>query len=367
MTFKTQIKMYVGFVIGLIVLVVGIKVMGVDTVQGNEAYVRQHWKKGVVDEVYRDGTHFYNGWLWDTHRYNIGTQKVTFDNKQSNADAEYARIIVNVGENGGQEAYIAISANYRIGWELTDAGPKFSPKKLVALHKDGIGRNYESVILKRTIVDVVNQIARPQQALSIYSGKGFVEFKEAIDTALKNHPVFAERGILIENTIVYKVYLDPKYEAEIAAKQQAIQAKLRKVEETKAAEEEARRQFALSQADVEKRTQAAEAKKIERIKSAEAEKQEQVLMAEGKRDSDLAKAAGVLAIGEAEAKVAELKRDAMYNGESGKRRAAVEIETAKARIYKGMLHGTKVITDKSIVQLSNTAGVSDVKMTLPLE
>ena len=361
-----KFKIYLGLFVVVIIAWMGIKTLGVDVIQGNEAAVRQHWKRGVVQDVYRDGTHFYPGWFWDTHKYNIGTQKITFDSAPNN-DAEYPRIIVNVGENGGQEAYIAISANYRIGWEIKNGSPVFSPSKLVALHKDGIGKNYESVILKRTIVDVVNQIARPNEALSIYSGKGFVDFKNAIDQALKDHPVFAERGILIENTIVYKVYLDPKYEAEISAKQLAVQAKLRKIEETKAAEEEARRQFALSQASVEKRTQEAEAAKIERIKSAEAEKSEQVLKAEGKRDSDLAKAAGVLAIGEAEAKVAELKRDAMYNGESGKRRAAVEIAIKKAEIYNGMLRGVTVLTDKSIARLGETSGVSATGTMIPVD
>jgi len=362
-----KLKIYLGLFVVVILAWMGIKTIGVDVVQGNEAMVRQHWKDGVVGEVYRDGTHFYPGWFWDTHRYNIGTQKITFDNPKENADAEYPRIIVNVGENGGQEAYIAISANYRIGWELKNGAPVFSPAKLVALHKDGIGKNYESVILKRTIVDVVNQIARPNEALAIYSGKGFVDFKNDIDTALKDHPVFAERGILIENTIVYKVYLDPKYEAEISAKQLAVQAKLRKIEETKAAEEEARRVFALSQAEVEKRTQEAEAKKIEQIKAAEAEKIQQVLKAEGKRDSDIAKAEGVLALGRADATVAELLRDAQYNGESGKRRAQVEIETKRAEIYNGMLRGVTVLTDKSIARLGEVSGVGGVVVPADME
>jgi len=367
MTGKTKLKMYMGLFAMIIALWAGIKTVGIDRVEGHEAYVRQHWKVGVVQDVYRDGTHFYPGWFWDTYKYDIGTQKITFDNAATNTEAEYPRIIVNVGENGGQEAHIAISANYRVGWKMTEKGPVFDPAKLVALHKDGIGKSYESVILKRTIVDVVNQIARPNEALNIYSGKGYVEFMESIDLALKNHPVFAERGILIENTIVYKVYLDPKYEAEISSKQLAVQSTLRKKEETKAAEEEARRQFALSQAEVEKRTQQAEAQKIERVKSAEAEKQEQVLKAEGKRDSDLAKAAGVLAIGEAEAQVAELKREAMYNGESGKRRAAVEIAIKKAEIYAGMLRGVTVLTDKSIARLGETAGIGNTSMTVPID
>ncbi len=364
MRVKTQIKLYVGAILGFIGLIVLINTIGVIKNEGNEAAIRQDWKKGVINEVWRDGTHFFLGWTTDVYQYDIGTQKITFDDMKSNKDAEYQRIIVNVGENGGQEARIAISVNYRIGWVLKNGSPVFSPDKLVAIHKDGIGKTYEAVVLKRTVVDVVNKIARPNQALNIYSGKGFVEFKDNIDHALKNHPVFNARGILVENTIVYKVYLDPAYEKEIAAKVLAEQTKLKKIEETKAAEEEARRVFAQSQAEVEKIKQQAEAKKIQQIKAAEAEKIEQVLKAEGKRDSDLAKASGILALGKAEAEVAELKREAMYNGESGKRRAQVEVETKRAEIYKGMLDGVVVLTDKSIAQLGRTAGAIKMNMSL---
>ena len=364
---SVKIKLWLGGFIAFICLWIGLKALGVITVQGNEAVVKQDWKRGVLNDVWRDGTHFFPGWFIDTYKYDIGTQKITFDDTKENADAEYTRIIVNVGENGGQEARIAISANYRIGWTQTEAGPVFSPEKLVALHKDGIGQTYEQVILKRTIVDVVNQIARPKQALEIYSGKGFVEFKDDVDEALKNHPVFRQRGILIENTIVYKVYLDPAYEREIAAKVLAEQTKLKKIEETKAAEEEARRVFAQAQAEVEQRTQAAEAQKIERVKAAEAEKQEQVLKAEGKRDSDIAKAEGVLALGKADATVAALLRDAQYDGESGKRRASVEIATKKAEIYSGMLKGVTVLTDKSIARLGEVAGVTGTVVPADIE
>jgi len=340
-------KLWVVLIIAVIVLWAVVGTIGVVKVEGNEAVVRQNIFKGVVPDVWLSGTHFYLGWIWDVYKYDIGTQKITFDDKNRNKDAEYDRVNVNVGENGGQSAWISLSVNYRIGFDSTEAGkdgegnsvysPKFSPAKLVALHKDGLQNTYESVILKRTIIEVINKVARPQQALVIYSGAGYNQFVEDVKEQLENHPVFRQRGIFIENVVVYNVELNPKYEAEIEAKQLAMQTKLRKMEETKAAEEEAKRVFAASQAEVEARTQKAEAQKIERIKAAEAEKAEQVLMAEGKRDSDLAKAAGVIALGEAEAQVAALKRDAMYAGESGKRRAEVKLLQRKQKSTKECL------------------------------
>jgi len=352
-----QLKMTITFLLVIVGLWAVGKTLTIKKVEGNEAMVRQHLLRGVDDKVLLSGTHFFCGWFWDPYVYDVGTQKCTFGTA-SNKNSEYERIVVDCGEGGGQKAYIAMSINYRVGWDNISGSPKFSPEKLVALHKDGVGQTYENVIVKRTVVDVINQIARPHKALDIYSGQGFVDFKEEVDFALKNHPVFLQRGIFVENTIIYKVYLDDKYEAEIAAKVLAIQSTLRAKEETKAAEESAKRAFALAQADVETRTQAAEAKKRERVKEAEAEKAEQVLKAEGKRDSDLAKASGVLAIGKAEAEVAALKRDAMYEGESGKRRAEVEVSKYKAEMLKGMLDGCMVVPERTIAKLGDAGGLA---------
>lgn len=330
-------------------------------IEGNEVAVRQHLTQGVVDDVWTSGTHFYMGWFWDVYKYNIGIQKITFDNMKNNKDAEYERIDVEIGANGGQRAYISLSANYRL-----------MPDKIVALHKQGLGRDYENVLLKREIVDTINEIARPYpSALDIYSGAGFVEFKTRVEKALKENQMLQKSGIDIENTIIYGVSLDPAYEAEIAAKQLAMQQKLRKQEETKAAEEEARRIFAMSQANVEKVRQEAEASKIQvitqaegaakqAILAAEADKKKVVLEAEGKRDASLAEAAGITARGEAEAKVAQLKRDASYAGESGARKAQVEVAGLQAEKLKGMLQGVSVISDKALYNMGKATGMYTV-------
>lgn len=324
-------------------------------VEGNEVAVRQHLTRGVVDGIWSSGTHYYVGFFWDVYKYDIGIQKITFDNDRNN-DAEYPRIAVEIGANGGQRAYIAMSANYRL-----------MPSKVIDLHKQGIGKTYEAVLLKREIVDIVNEIARPYpSALDIYSGAGFVEFKNRVEKALRENLVLKNSGIDIENTIIYGVHLDPAYEAEIAAKQLAMQQKLRKQEETKAAEEEAKRIFAMSQAEVEKVRQNSEARKIEMVKQAEAnaerevlaaqaEKQKRVLEAEGQRDASLAKAAGIIAEGEAQARVDALKRESLYAGESGAWRAKVEIATAQAEKLKNLLTGVQVIPENAIIQIGKSS------------
>lgn len=363
---RGQVGLIAAGFVGLIALIFIMITFRMVKIEGNEVAVRQDWHKGVINELWGPGTQWYIGWFTDVYKYNIGTQKATFDDKSTNEGAEFPRILVNVGENGGQAAYIAVSVNYRLGWDESTAGPVFNPAKLIKIHKDGIGRTYEEVIVKRTVIDAVNKVARTYDALALYSGKGFIEFKTRLDKELKDHPVFEERGILIENTIVYKVYLDPAYEAEIAGKQLAIQQTLRKTEETKAAQEEAKRAFAVAQATVEVARQTAEASKITKITNAEAdkaqavlaaegEKQKKILDAEGQRDANLAQASGILAVGKATAEVAQLNRDAMYAGESGERKARVEIATAQAEKVKNMLRGVQVLPEKTIANLGGSA------------
>ena len=111
-------------VIGLLVCLVIALVAGVTivpmlvewtTVQGDEVLVMQHWKSGVLDNVKLSGTHFFfPGAFYDLFKYDIGTQKITFDSQASNQDAEYQAIAVEVGENGGQKAWVAISVNYHL-------------------------------------------------------------------------------------------------------------------------------------------------------------------------------------------------------------------------------------------------------------
>ena len=342
---------YIGWGVAGIILIIIFSVLfggffAFIKIEGSEIGVVQNWG-GVKSQTLGAGTHMYNNFVDDIHVYSTGTQKITFDAKAENPDAEYGRIDVEVGENGGQRAAIAISVNYHI-----------NPVDIVKLHIQGIGRTYENVVLKREIVDTVNEIARPyKSALDLYSGSGFVKFKNEVDAALKNNSVLRDRGIDVENTIVYGVHLDPQYEAEIKAKQIATQQVLRKQEETKAAEQEAKRIFAMSQAEVEKVRQEAEAKKIQMVTAAEANAKKTVLDAEAERDSNLARSAGELAIGKARAEVAKLQTFSQYEGEAGGRRAQVEIATKQAEIMKGMLEGVNIIPEKTVLQIGKAGGV----------
>lgn len=352
-------KFLIWGVVGFVVLsILFSNIVGIVKIEGNEVAVIQDWSKGILDKTLVTGTHFYNNVAWDVYKYDIGTQKITFDSNPNNRDAEWESIPVEVGENGGQKAMVVLSCNYRL-----------NPSKIISIHKEGIGRNYESVVLKREIVDVVNEISRPNRSvLDIYSGKGFVDFKNSVDKALRDSEFLKNKGLDIENTIIYGVRLDPKYEEEIAGKQIAQQQALRKQEETKAAQEEAKRIFAFSQAQVEKVRQEAEAQKIvvvtkahadaeQQVLQAEGEKKKRILEAEGERDANLAKALGLIAVGEAEAKVITLKTNALYVGEPGERRAKVEVAAQKAAMMKELLNHITVLPEKTFAKIGEAGNV----------
>ena len=329
----------------IILLFIICGLFGAVKLEGNEVGVVQNWG-GVKNDLLLPGMHFYNNFVDDVHTYNIGTQKITFDDVNTNNESEYPRILLDIGENGGQKAWIAMSVNYHL-----------NPEKAVTIHKQGIGKTYESVVLKREIIDVVNEIARPRTALNIYSGEGFVKFKNDIEDSLKSNHVLVDRGLVIENTIIYKVYLDPQYEQEIAGKQIAMQQKLRKVEETLAAQEEAKRIFAMSQAKVEEARQTAEASKITQVTDAEAKARKTVLDAEAERDSNLARASGELAVGKARAEVKKLESVSLYDGESGGRRAEVEIKKYQADMMANLLNKLTVLPEKTFASIGQAGGI----------
>jgi regulator of protease activity HflC (stomatin/prohibitin superfamily) len=336
-------------VAGIVGLIIVMIVMGgffsFVKIGGDEVGVVQDWV-GVKEQVLRAGTHIYNNFIEDVHVYKIGTQKSTFG-PLAGQQGEYPPISVEIGENGGQSAGILISVNYHL-----DA------TKVVTLYKQGLADTYEQVVLNREIVDTVNEVARPKHtALDIYSGAGFNAFKSEVDERLKNNSVLEGRGIIVENTIISGIQLDPEYKKQIDLKQIAQQNTLRAIEEAKAAEEEAKKVKAVMQSEVERRTQEANAKKAEQVLHAEAEGASLKAIAEGQRDARIAQATGDLALGKAEAEVQKLKTFSQYEGEAGARRAEVEIQTKRAEIMARLLEKVTVLPEKTFAQLGTSSGI----------
>ena len=314
-------------------------------IAGDEVGVVQDWA-GVKDNIKRAGTHVYNNFVEDIHIYKIGTQKSTFGQLAGQA-GEYPPIPVEVGAQGGQSAQVLISVNYHV-----------DPEKIITLYKQGLADTYEQVVLNREIIDTVNEVARPKKtALDIYSGQGFNDFKNEVHERLKNNDKLEERGIIVENTIISGIVLDPEYTRQIALKQIAQQNTLRAIEEAKAAEEEAKKVKAQMQSEVERRTQEANAKKAEQVLSAQAEGESLKAVAEGQKAANEAKAVGDLALGRAEAEVLKLKSFSLYEGEAGERRARVEIASRQAEMMTALLNKITVLPEKTFAQVGKAGGV----------
>ena len=172
-----------------------------------------------------------------------------------------------------------------------------------------------------------------------------------------------------------RIVLDEDYVGKIKARQLAYQDKLKNIEETKAAEEAARKTEALAEANKLKLIVEAEAAKQQKIKAAEASNESRILAAKAQAEEIKQKAAaerfrkeqdakGLLAQGLAEAKVAEEKRDSKYSGVAGARAAQVEIEKARVGLFQNMaIKG--VITEKTALTIIE--GKTAPALTIPVK
>lgn len=353
-------RLILGAVVAVVILIAAVVCVDVVNIEGNEVGIVHKYWGGVQDDVLRDGVHWI--WLGKVNVVNIGTQKITFaPGERSNDSAdevedqnEFEPITVNCGADGGQSAYIDLTVIYRL-----------DPSKVVALWKSGNAYDYRTVLLKRAIIEAVNMNARTQDALTIYSGVGYNNLQQAIHDALNRNDGLSEKGILIDNATLYQVRLNPDYEDEIELKQLARQTRLRAIEDTAVAKQNALKAEAEAQIMVNERTAEAEAKAIEvtkaadaekarRVVLAEAQKEEQRLAGEGQKIRQIAEAEGIEALGLAQARVEEAKKLAMYDGEAGRRRATVEVASALAEKLHGLLTGVTVIPSDAFVAISGS-------------
>lgn len=346
-------------VVIIVSLVLGSIFIDVENIEGYETGVIYKWFGGVQDTTKDPGLRCV--WMGKLYNTNLGLQKLTFGDEKGIktqkgggdiAENDFAPIEVNCGKGGGQTAWIHISLLYHL--EKDNA---------IQLWRDGIGKNYRYVVLKRAIVDAVNKSTRIKEALDIYSGEGFNELQVEIEDLLKNDKEL--KYFVVDQVTIYQIRLRDNYEKEIEDKQLAIQQKLRAKEETLAAREQAKKTAAEAKVMVEKKTAEAEAAKItvvtnaeaeneRRILLAEAKKQEQALAGEGVRLKKSAEAEGVEAIGLAKAQVEDAMKKAMYDGEAGRRRANVTVALALADKLNGLLKDVKIVPKDAIVTVGNT-------------
>ena len=351
---ETKKKLVIAAISASVLVVGAFSAIGYKVVEGDEAYIRQDLLKGIEKkEVWRVGTHVYVPLLTPgLYKYDLGIQKCSFSNdKIGNDKPDYPAIEVAVGKNGGQKVWVTMSINYKIAHKETNGIAEFDKNLLINMHKNGLQKNYEDQIVKRTAVDVVTNIASPLNAYDIYSGSGRVEFQKRIQKELVNHPVFKANGVLVENVIIPKVNLEATVESKISEKVAATQQAEAEKQKAIAATEAAKRVKQEAQAQVEKTRAEAEANKIKTVLAAEAQAEKQILAAEADRKAKEQQAIGDLALGKAEAEVANLKRNAQYAGVSGQRKAQVEIAKEQASAYSSIVNKLQIVPEKTFLNM----------------
>ncbi len=292
---------------------------------------------GVSKDVLQPGTHFFQPFCREVYVYHVGTQlftmkgdgKAVAEGQTPAGDEPCLRVKIK----GGQEACLDIRTEYEI-----------DRRHLPDLHK-AVKDQYEQVILRPAVIRATKNRATVMIADAIYADETQVALEKHVEEELLKDDDLKRAGIILHSFIIEAVHLDPKYESEV-----------KEIELAAAAQETAKRTAAQAQAQVEQARANADAAKIGKVKEAE-----------GQQEAAILEAKGILAKGEAQARVEFLKRDAMYAGAAGAWRGRIELERARAEVLKGLLSGVTVIPEHAVLQLTNGAmGAPPVTPTVPV-
>jgi len=253
----TKIVVIVGLVLAL---VVGISVVKVRTIDGDEMAVLEDWN-GVRKEPIGPGTYFFvmnpltHGQV-SVYPYKTGMQLYVMNDKDNGEEIAEGRIADAYVVQSSDQQDMRISM--RMQW-------KRRPDKLVNLHMNSRKNVVEENIIRTPFLNIVKNQATLRTALDAYSGPGLVSLQDDI---LKNLRTSKELNDYIE-------VVD-----QIVARQVAVQERLKNIEQTKAAEAAAEKAKAVAQADYEKTLVEARRDKEKGILDAERIAQQNVLRAE---------------------------------------------------------------------------------------
>lgn len=313
----------------------------VTTVHGNEYGVKETWSDGVVAEPLPPKTYFlFPGFTQKVFPYDMGMQVWVMNDKSSAHEKAEGRAADSYVVQSKDQQDMRI--NLQVQWQR-------DPAHVVSLHK--IARdNVEERLIRPEVMRVVKDEATKKTALEAYSGESLVELQNTIEQRLSApEGELRMRGVRVAKFIIEHIGLDPKYTAEIVARQVAIQAKSRADEETKTSMAKAEKAKADARADYEKTIVeaerdkqkgilAAEQEKAQKVLAAEASAQQVTLAAQAEKDQNVLRAEGdklagdlraqaILALGKSEAEAQKLKLSAYAVPGAD---AFVRIEVAKS-------------------------------------
>lgn len=330
-------------------LLVGLTLSGCNCVEveGNEVAVIEKMD-GPQEHTLGPGLHLLTGLRNADFKYPINDQTFVMGpkgkrGKDANPNRRISRMVdeeeLLVKSKDGQKVWISLTLRYALDrTRIIHPCVGDNSSNLCGIHVEARD-TYETKWIRPEVVRITKDLATEYTAKQIYAEKR-PELNQRIEARLADNKDLGGKGIMVKTFVLDLVRLEKQYEQEIAATVLQDQRRIRAEKEREAAQEEAKAAKAKAQAEVETRTQKAEAAKAERMKAAEAERFE----AEQK-------AIGLLAQGEAEAKVAKLKKNADYDGVAGERRMQVELARHQAEAAKGLFPQAQVIGDPTVTQV----------------
>lgn len=316
----------------VVVVIVGLFLVKVRTVEGNEIGVLETWDQGVVNEPLAPKTYvFFPGFNKTVYTYPTSGQVFVMNDKpdQNEPFANGRRFdTLEVNSLDNQKVYFHIALTWRI-----------DPAHVVSLHK-----NYRDNIEERLIrPEVVNEIgirATLLNAIDLYSGPRLNELRDTVTKELRSTTgKLAQSGVIVDRFIIEKPRLNPEYEKVIEQRQLAIatesqareqekanlaiaasaQAAAQKQKNEQIVAAEAAKQVAILQqeADAQKTIiqtnadaqntvtrQKAEAEKV--VLAAKAEADRQIAISEAAKQAEINRSVGIKAVGEASAEANKL-------------------------------------------------------------
>jgi regulator of protease activity HflC (stomatin/prohibitin superfamily) len=311
-------------------------------VAGNEIAVVEDWD-GIEPNPVTTGTRFlFPAYRKTAYVYDIGIQTFVMNNtphEKGETGAGRAEDVYKIQSAEGQDMKVSMTFQYHL-----DSGNIISVHKSIRTSDPAI---IGERIIRPVLMRVVKDKATVRDAIHNYSGEGLVSLqKDITETLSDSNGELRQKGIIVDTFVIEHIGLDPDYIGEIQKKQVAQQRTLRAVEETKASDAEALQAKAQAQADLNKRVVegerdkqvmvlAAEAAKERTRLEAEAEKIKLVTTAEGTKEAKTLEAAGILAVGQAEAAAQKLRLEA-YNAPGSETFVRVEVAKALAQGMSGI-------------------------------
>lgn len=311
-------------------------VVSFQTIRGDEVAVKETWSQGVINETFPAKTYtLFPAFTQKLYPYKISQEVYVMNDDPS-----------DFAEGRPKDSYLVQSADQQdmrislaIQWRR-------DPQRIVELHKT-VGDNIEERILRPELQRIVKDAATVRTALQAYSGEGLVNLQnEILENLRDKEGELYKRGVLVDNFVIQHIGLDPTYVKEITERQVAIQARLKNIEQTKAAQAAAEKAKAEAQANYEKMVVeanrdkqvgilSAEKQAQQEVLGAEAAKKKTVLAAEAEKESGELRAKAIVAVGNAEAEAIKMKMLA-YSGAGAENFVKMEVAKSLADAYKNI-------------------------------